>query len=64
LLVQIMSLTGSNQRKVVLHHPCHVTKVLPAANQMVVTMAVDNILRIWDQNQEPFAADMSMLVLH
>ena len=52
-------LNAKNERKLLFHHPCKISKVLSNDGRMVVTVGEDNILRIWDLFMEPFSPDLS-----
>ena len=43
-----------------LPHPCRVLKVVGVEERVVVTIAEDGILRIWDRKKPPFHQDMSL----
>ena len=40
-------------------HPCKVQKLISQDARVVVTVAEDNILRVWDKLMEPFTLDLS-----
>ena len=43
----------------ILQHPCNVQKVQCVNKRYVITLAEDNILRIWDKSLNPFKPDLS-----
>ena len=43
-----------------LPHPCRVLKVVGVEERIVVTIAEDGILRIWDRKKPPFHQDLSL----
>ena len=48
-----------NEKTYGTQHPCDIRKVVGVEAKTVVTIAEDNIMRIWDRSKVPFEQDMS-----
>ncbi len=46
--------------EVMLAHPCRVCKVVGVDEKIVVTIAEDGVLRIWDRKRPPYHHDLSL----
>ena len=49
----------TNEKITGLQHPCKVKKVVGVNAQVVVTIAADNLMRIWDKSKKAFMQDLS-----
>ena len=57
----ILDLSGKQEQwSLILHHSCDILDLKSVDGRLVVTMAEDNILRIWDRHSDPFKPDLSV----